>query len=146
MTHTATTDAMNAPYSPMPILSDLYTRKMETEARQQAEAHNQAAMQRQQQEARHTPAAGRRQTPSQEARPSGRPRHIRQQQPGDSPRQTPATCAPYHTPPSTIEPDLLPNTPGYVRTPAPARPYSADTPPTSAPERRKAKEPPRSVS
>ena len=50
MTNTATTDAMHAPYSPIPIVSDLYTRKMETEARQQAEAHNQAAMQRQQQE------------------------------------------------------------------------------------------------
>ena len=46
----ATTDTMHAPYSPIPILSDLHTRKMET-ARQQAEAHQQAAaMQRQQQE------------------------------------------------------------------------------------------------
>ena len=43
--HTTTTDTMHAPYKPIPILSDLYTRKMETEAHQQA-----AAMQRQQQE------------------------------------------------------------------------------------------------
>ena len=40
MTYQATTDATRTPYSP--ILSDLYTRKMETEAHLQAQAHQQA--------------------------------------------------------------------------------------------------------
>ena len=45
MTYQATTDATRTPYSP--ILSDLYTRKMETEAHLQAQAHQQTEARRQ---------------------------------------------------------------------------------------------------